>query len=144
MTTCSHTVISFVLFLFSIFSYYFILWVMNYYYGFYNFAHFPMLFESMDFYLSSFFMIVLCVILDRGVDKFCRIFGIVLDPLHINLKQFETKVHFKEMSIIRAEIKKEEMEINNDFKGSAFTYSNNNELKMASDKKKDKSNDSII
>ena len=135
-TTNSHTFISLGLFLFSVLSYYFILWLMSLYYGFYNFDNFRMLFTSCQFYLSTLFLIVLCVTLDRGIDIFCRLFGIVLDPLHIDMNKFEIKENIKEMSIIRNEITEEKDIINNDFTGSAFTYSYNNELKAAMDRRR--------
>ena len=139
-TTNSHTFISLGLFLFSVLSYYFILWLMSLYYGFYNFDNFRMLFTSCQFYLSTLFLIVLCVTLDRGIDIFCRLFGIVLDPLHIDMNKFEIKENFKEMSIIRNEIRNERETINNAFTGSAFTYSYNNELKAAMDRRRHKMN----
>ena len=135
-TTNSHTFISLAIFLFSVLSYYLILWLMSLYYGFYNFNHFKMLFLSWDFYLNTFFVIFLCYIIDRGIDKFCRIFGIILDPLNIDIKKFETKQEYKEMSIIREEINKEKNVIKNTYTGSAFTYSYNNELKAAMDKRR--------
>lgn len=74
--------------------------------------------------------------MDRGIDIFCRLFGIVLDPLHIDMNKFEIKENIKEMSIIRNEITEEKDIINNDFTGSAFTYSYNNELKAAMDRRR--------
>ena len=44
------------------------------------------------------------------------------------------------MSIIRDEINKEKNVIKNNFTGSAFTYSYNNELKAAMDKRRMKMN----
>ena len=137
-TTNSHTFISLGFFLFSILSYYFILWLMSLYYAFYNFNHLKMLFKSLQFYLNTFFVIVLCTIIDKGIDKFCRIFGIILDPLNIDFNKFETKEVYKEMSIIRDEINNEKNKIKNKFTGSAFTYSYNNELKAAMDKRRKK------
>ena len=137
-TTNSHTFISLGFFLFSVLSYYLILWLMSLYYAFYNFNHLKMLFKSWHFYLNTLFVIVLCTIIDKGIDKFCRIFGIILDPLNINVKQFEKKVEYKEMSIIRDEINNEKNKIKNTFTGSAFTYSYNNELKAAMDKRRKK------
>ena len=137
-TTNSHTFISLGFFLFSILSYYFILWLMSLYYAFYNFNHLKMLFKSLQFYLNTFFVIVLCTIIDKGIDKFCRIFGIILDPLNIDINKFETKEVYKEMSIIRDEINNEKNKIKNKFTGSAFTYSYNNELKAAMDKRRKK------
>ena len=134
-TTNSHTFISLGFFLFSVLSYYFILWLMSLYYGFYNFNHFKMLFTSFEFYLSTIFLIVLCTILDKGIDKFCRIFGIILDPLHIDVNKFESKANLKEMSIIKDELDNERKNMNNDFTGAAFTYSYNNELKAAMDRR---------
>ena len=134
-TTNSHTFISLGFFLFSVLSYYFILWLMSLYYGFYNFNHFKMIFTSLEFYLSTLFLIVLCTILDKGIDKFCRIFGIILDPLHIDVNKFESKTNFKEMNIIKDELDNEKKRMNNIFTGAAFTYSYNNELKAAMERK---------
>ena len=144
-TTNTHTVISFILFLFSVLSYYLIVFLMSFYYRFYNFNHFRMLFSSFQFYLSTFCLISLCILLDRGIDQFCKLFGIILDPLHIDVTKFEPREHFKEMSIIRDEIRNERYQLRNEFTGSAFTYSYNNELKAAMDrrrKQKKKRNDS--
>ena len=74
--------------------------------------------------------------MDTGVDKFCRIFGIVLDPLNIDVNKFEPKTSYKEMSIIKDELDNEKNTINNAFTGAAFTYSYNNELKAAMDRRK--------
>ena len=137
-TTNSHTFISLGFFLFSVLSYYFILWLMSLYYAFYNFNHLIMLFKSWQFYLNTLFVIVLCTIVDKGIDKFCRIFGIILDPLNININKFEVKEVYKEMSIIREEINNEKNKMKNKFTGSAFTYSYNNELKAAMDKRRKK------
>ena len=135
-TTNSHTFISLGFFLFSVLSYYFIVWLMSLYYGFFNFNHLIMLFKSWQFYLNTFFIISLCTIIDKGVDKFCKIFGIILDPLNIDLKKFEKKEVYKEMSIIRDEINREKNVMKNNFTGSAFTYSYNNELKAAMDRRR--------
>ena len=140
-TTNSHTFISVGFFLFSVLSYYFILWLMSMYFGFDNFNHFEMLFTSCQFYLSTIFLIVLCVTFDRGIDKFCRLFGIVLDPLHIDVNKFEVKENYKEMSIIREELNNEKYTIKNTFTGAAFTYSYNNELKAAMDRRNHKINE---
>ena len=139
-TTNSHTFISFGLFLFSVLSYYLILGLMSLYYGFYNFSHFKMIFTSCEFYLSTIFLIVLCTILDKGIDKFCRIFGIILDPLEIDVNKFEPKENIKEMSIIRDEIDEEKNKINNIYTGAAFTYSYNNELKAEMDRRRNQMN----
>ena len=136
-TTNSHTFISLGFFLFSILSYYLILWLMSLYYAFYNFNHLKMLFKSWQFYLNTFFVVSLCIIIDKGIDKFCKIFGIIIDPLHIDINKFEAKEVYKEMSIIRDEINYEK-KIKNTFTGSAFTYSYNNELKAAMDKRRKK------
>ena len=137
-TTNSHTFISLGLFIFSVLSYYFMLWLMSFFKSFDNFNNFSMLFLSWEFYLSTLFIVILCIILDKGVDKFCRIFGIILDPLEIDINKFEPKENNKEMSIIKSQLE----EINNDFKGAAFTYSQNNELKVVMDEKRDKKNES--
>ena len=141
-TTSTHTFISLGLFLFSILSYYFFLWLMSFYYGFYNFNNCEMVFSSWQFYLSTIFLLVLCTILDKGVDKFCRIFGIVLDPLRIDVNKFEPKANYKEMSIIKDELDNEKKRNNNNFTGAAFTYSYsyNNELKAAMDRRRLKIN----
>ena len=136
-TTNSHTFISLGFFLFSILSYYLILWLMSLYYAFYNFNHLKMLFKSWQFYLNTFFVVSLCIIIDKGIDKFCKIFGIIIDPLHIDINKFEAKEVYKEMSIIRDEINNEK-KIKNMFTGAAFTYSYNNELKAAMDKRRKK------
>ena len=99
-----------------------------------------MIFSSFEFYLSSIFLIVLCTILDKGVDKFCRIFGIILDPLNIDVNKFEPKANYKEMSIIKDELDNEKNTINNVFTGAAFTYSYNNELKASMDRRKHQMN----
>ena len=137
-TTNSHTFISLGFFLFSVLSYYFILWLMSLYYGFYNFNHLKMLFNSWQFYLNTFFVVSLCIIIDKGIDKFCKIFGIILDPLHIDINKFEAKEIYKEMSIIKNEIDTEKNKIKNKFTGIAFSYSYNNELKAAMDKRRKK------
>ena len=137
-TTNSHTFISLGFFLFSVLSYYFILWLMSLYYAFYNFNHLKMLFNSWHFYLNSFFVVSLCIIIEKGIDKFCKIFGIILDPLHIDINKFESKVVYKEMSIIKNEIDNEKYKIKNKFTGIAFTYSYNNELKDAMKKRRKK------
>ena len=133
-TTSSHTYISFLLFLLSILSYYFMLWLMSLFKQFYIFNNFKMVISSWEFYLSTLFLIILCLTLDKGVDKFCRIFGIILDPLEIDVNKFEPKENYKEMSIIKNELDEEKNEINNDFKGAAFTYSHSNELKNLREK----------
>ena len=135
-TTNTHTFISLILFLLSVLSYYLILFLMSLYHGFYNFNHFRMLFTSFQFYLSTIFLITLCILLDKGIDQFCKLFGIILDPLNIDISKFEPKEHFKEMSIIRDEIQNEKNELRNVFTGSAFTYSYNNELKAAMDRRR--------
>ena len=135
-TTNSHTFISLVFFLFSILSYYLIVWLMSLYFKFFNFNNFKMIFTSWHFYLNTFFIIALCTIVDKGIDKFCRIFGIILDPLNIDIKQFELKESYKEMSIIRDEINKKKSKRKNTFTGSAFTYTYDNELKAAMDKRR--------
>ena len=110
---------------------------MSLYYAFYNFNHLKMLFKSWQFYLNTFFVVSLCIIIDKGIDKFCKIFGIIIDPLHIDINKFEAKEVYKEMSIIRDEINNE-TKIKNMFTGAAFTYSYNNELKAAMDKRRKK------
>jgi hypothetical protein len=104
---------------------------------FYNFNNFKMIINSWEFYLSTLLLVILCIVFDRGINKFCKIFGIIIDPLEIDLNKFETKIDYKEMSLIRGEI---EEEINNDFTGAAFTYSYNNELKEAIDRRRKKMN----
>jgi hypothetical protein len=99
-----------------------------------------MIFTSCEFYLSTIFLIVLCTILDKGIDKFCRIFGIILDPLEIDVNKFEPKENIKEMSIIRDEIDEEKNKINNIYTGAAFTYSYNNELKAEMDRRRNQMN----
>ena len=136
ITTNSHTFISLGFFLFSVLSYYFILWIMSLYYGFFNFDNLRAILSSWQFYLSTFFLIVLCAMLDKGIDKFCKIFGIILDPLHIDPHKFEVNENYKEMSIIRDELKREKNKMNNNFTGAAFAYSYNNELKAAMDKRR--------
>ena len=135
-TTNSHTFISLGLFLFSVLSYYFILWLMSLFQSFYNFNNFKMVFYSWEFYLSTLLLLVLCTVLDKGIDKFCRIFGIILDPLRIDVNKFEPKENKKEMSIIKSQLD----EINNDFTGAAFTYSQNNDLKTVLDIKRESMN----
>ena len=109
---------------------------MSLYFKFFNFNNFKMIFTSWHFYLNTFFIIALCTIVDKGIDKFCRIFGIILDPLNIDIKQFELKESYKEMSIIRDEINKKKTKRKNTFTGSAFTYTYDNELKAAMDKRR--------
>ena len=135
VTTSTHTYISFILFLLSILSYYFIISIMTLFEEFYNFNNFKMIINSWEFYLSTLLLVILCIVFDRGINKFCKIFGIIIDPLEIDLNKFETKIDYKEMSLIRGEI---EEEINNDFTGAAFTYSYNNELKEAIDRRRKK------
>ena len=137
-TTSTHTFISIGLFLISILSYYLIVFLMSFDYNFYNFNNFTMMFSSMQFYLCTLYTIVLCTIIDKGIDKFCRIFGIILDPLNIDVNKFEHVHHYKEMSIIRDELNSDKNKLRNVFTGSAFTFANNNELKAAMNKRMQK------
>jgi phospholipid-transporting ATPase len=142
-TTSTHTVISFGLFIISVLSYYLIVFLMSFYYEFFNFNTFTMMFNSFQFYLSTLYLIVLCTVIDKGIDKFCRIFGIILDPLNIDVNKFEHVENYKEMSIIRDELNNAKNKLRNVFTGSAFTFSNNNELKAAMESRRSKLENNI-
>ena len=70
--TNSHTFISLGFFFFSILSYYLIVFLMSKHQSFYNFNHFSMMFTSLEFYLSTMFLLILCFFFDKGVDQFCK------------------------------------------------------------------------
>ena len=128
-TTCTHSFISAFLFLGSVMSYYIILFFMSWYWRFFNFNNFYMMFRSINFYLSTLCFIMICFTIDVGIGKILRIYDIIVDPLHINLDDFDKDIQEKTIELIRAEFKENKNDNKENFyTGSAFIQSENKEI----------------
>ena len=92
MYTSTHTIISFILFLASILSYYVVLYIWSNNSNNENFNNFEMLFTSRSFYYSSFLMICICILFDVGSGKILKLFNYVKDPTNENDAIILTKV----------------------------------------------------
>ena len=126
-TTCTHSFISAFLFLGSVLSYYFILFIMSLYWKFFNFNNFYMMAYSINFYFSTFCFLMICFTIDVGLGKLFRIYGLIRDPLEINLDDFDKDVKERTIELIRMEFQ-EINEKNNLYTGSAFNQSENKEV----------------
>jgi phospholipid-transporting ATPase len=82
-STNTHSIISFSLFILSVASYYVVVFLMSYYYKFANFNNFYMMMTSINFYLSSVLILVLCLSLDVGIVGILKLYGFIKNPLHI-------------------------------------------------------------
>ena len=129
LATCTHTVISVGLFVFSTGAYYLILYIMSRFPFFYNFNNFSMISHGWNFYLSSLCLVIICAIIDVGTGTFLRIYGWVADPLSLRPEEFEPRVEMEE-------IIKEKNELNNKFTGSAFAQQENQTIAMSVNNKK--------
>ena len=129
LTTCTHTVISVGLFVFSTGAYYLILYIMSRFPFFYNFNNFSMISHGWNFYLSTLCLVIICAIIDVGTGTFLRIYGWVADPLSLRPEEFEPRVEMEE-------IIKEKNELNNKFTGSAFAQQENQTIAMSVNNKK--------
>ena len=110
-------------------SYYIILFFMSWYWRFFNFNNFYMMFRSINFYLSTLCFIMICFTIDVGIGKILRIYDIIVDPLHINLDDFDKDIQDKTIELIRAEFKDDKNDNKENFyTGSAFTQSENKEI----------------
>lgn len=125
LTTSTHSYVSLFLFVFSIFSYFFSLYIMSFFTGLFTFNNFYLIYDFKSFYLSQFFLLVFCVLIDRAIDKYCRIYGIIEDPLKINAKQYDQLTEQKELDDFKNSLKFEEL--NNQYKGNAFSYNDESE-----------------
>ena len=82
---------------------------MSYFTKFDNFDNSYMLFSSTPFYLSSFIMIVMCILFDEGVGKILRLFNCVKDLNFISIYNKENIKCLESNRInIRKQSKKEE------------------------------------
>ena len=130
LTTCTHSFISFGLFIFSILSYFLILIISSLSLNFYDFNNSYMLFKDPNFYLCSLINIIICICMDLGFGKIFRLFGIIVDPLEINVNDYDEKIlkNDKIIELIRETYKENNNKKNNNlYKGSAFTESENKE-----------------
>ena len=130
LTTCTHSFISFGLFIFSIISYFIILVISSLSLNFYDFNNSYMLFKDPNFYLCSFINIIVCICMDLGFGKIFRLFGIIVDPLEININDYDEKIlkNDKIIELIRENYKENNNKnTNNLYKGSAFTESEKKE-----------------
>lgn len=130
VSTCTHSFVSFGLFAFSVLMYYITLFIMSEYNKFENFNNFYMNFSSPNFYLSTFNLITICLMLDNGINRILLICGIMDNPLELNAEEYEPKM--TELKIKNTLIEEEPtIEINNKCKynylfkfldlGSAFS-----------------------
>jgi phospholipid-transporting ATPase len=91
LSTCTHSIVSFILFFYSVITYYITLHSMSSSPMFEIFNNFKMNFSSIDFYLSTLLLVMVCMLLDIGVSQLFKQFGWIGDPLHIRPEEFEPK-----------------------------------------------------
>ena len=82
---------------------------------------------SINFYFSTFCFLMICFTIDVGLGKLFRIYGLIRDPLEINLDDFDKDIKERTIELIRMEFQ-EINEKNNLYTGSAFTQSENKEV----------------
>jgi hypothetical protein len=58
------------------------------------FNSYYMMISSFNFYLSTFLLVLMCILLDYGVQRIFLICGIVKDPLKINVIDYEPQNKF--------------------------------------------------
>ena len=91
-STNNHTYISFGLAVFSIISYFLVIFVMSFFPFFENFNNFLMIVNSVKFYVVTLMVCVLIFVIDNGVSKMFNLFGCVKDPLKIDKSQINEYV----------------------------------------------------
>ena len=64
---------------------------MSFWYKFENFNNFYMITSARNFYLSTFMLVVVVIIVDIGVGKILMEFGYILNPLEINVEDYSAK-----------------------------------------------------
>ncbi len=107
ISTSTHSIISFILFFGSVFSYYFVQALMSENYNSEIFNSFQMNFSALNFYFSTFILVLMCLLFDLGINRLLLLFGYIADPLKIKAEEYETKTLFTQ------EIKLPPKEINN-------------------------------
>lgn len=91
LSTCTHSIVSFILFFGSVFLYYFALWGMSKVYKTEVFNNYNMILGSTDFYLSTLLLVMLCLLLDIGINRLSLLYGLMADPLKIKAEDYEKK-----------------------------------------------------
>lgn len=123
LSTCTHSVISFVLFFYSVFSYYLILYLMSSYHKFENFNNFEMNLKSLNFYFSSFLLVLVCLFIDIGVKRILLLFKFVVDPLQIKAEEYEpATLELKNTSVQEEEVSEEVNNLCNYFKNILLKF----------------------
>ena len=75
-----------------------------------------MIFSSRNFYLSTFMLVMIVLLVDIGFGKILMGFGYVLDPLEINVEEYGVdKRKNVEMKFL------DEKVVKNDYTGDAFS-----------------------
>jgi hypothetical protein len=95
LSTCTHSIISFILFFGSVFTYYLTLIAMSQLKNTEIFNNDTMIFSSNNFYLSTTLLVFLCILLDIGINRLMLLYGLVADPLKIRAQEYEPKVNKK-------------------------------------------------
>jgi phospholipid-transporting ATPase len=102
MSTYTHSFVSFILFFYSVATYYLTMSVMSKSYRFENFNNYKMITLSTNFYLSSFILVMVCILLDIGVKRILLAFGIIVDPLEVHVDDnHETIIELKPTVVIQ-------------------------------------------
>lgn len=104
ISTSTHSIVSFILFFMSVFSYYFIQYLMSFNYNSEIFNSFEMNFSSKDFYLSTIILVLVSLLFDIGINRLFLLYGIIADPLKITAEQYEKKDVLLENILIDKEI----------------------------------------
>lgn len=99
ISTSTHSIISFILFFGSVFSYYFVQALMSKNYNSEIFNSFLMNFTSVNFYFSTFILVFMCLLFDIGINRLLLLLGFIADPLKIKAEQYEEKTIFTEESL---------------------------------------------
>lgn len=84
--TNTHTIISTVIFLISILSYFIVVLIMSFFPVFYNYDNFYEIILEKLYYFSSLLVISLCALVDIAVSKSLLYYGIVESPTHCVLE----------------------------------------------------------
>jgi phospholipid-transporting ATPase len=89
VSTCTHSIVSFALFFYSVISYYITIALMSKVYKFENFNNYTMIFQSPNFFFSSFLLVLVCLFIDIGVKRILLVYGFVIDPLEVKEDEYE-------------------------------------------------------
>ncbi len=63
------------------------------------FNSFLMNFSSLNFYLSTFILVLMCLLFDLGINRLLLLFGFIADPLKIKAEEYEKKTLLSEEMI---------------------------------------------